>query len=186
MQVNLVFLKKDGSTSSFELPSTVTSIGRRQDCDFCIPLTVVSRRHCEINQDAGKITVRDLKSRNGTFINDQAIEEKIVKAGDVLKIGPVQFVVQVDGKPDAFQPYLSQTDTAGAAAAAAQAQGDESTPQPSEAPAASAESSTPEPAAVDYSEQNMEAIGEPELSGSQTELQSDFLGDFDLDEEFEL
>ncbi|MBL7215514.1 MAG: FHA domain-containing protein [Phycisphaerae bacterium] len=111
MQVNLVFLKKDGTASSFKLPSTVTFIGRRQDCDFCIPLMVVSRRHCEINMDLGKITIRDLRSRNGTFINGEPIEEAQVKAGDMLKIGPVEFVIQIDGIPESFEEHLQKKET---------------------------------------------------------------------------
>ena len=106
MQVNLVFLKKDGSTSSFKLPSNVTSIGRRQDCDFCIPLMIVSRKHCEINLDKGKVTVRDMKSRNSTFINGHRIEEAQAKPGDLLKIGPVEFVFQIDGVPETFESYF--------------------------------------------------------------------------------
>lgn len=109
MQVNLVFLKKNGTTSSFPLPSTVTFIGRRQDCDFCIPLMVVSRKHCEINLDQGKVTVRDLQSRNGTLINGERIEDRDVQAGDVLKVGPVEFVFQIDGVPAQFDEYLQKT-----------------------------------------------------------------------------
>ncbi|MHC4552700.1 MAG: FHA domain-containing protein [Planctomycetota bacterium] len=106
MQVNLVFLKNDGTISSFPLPSTVTSIGRRQECDFCIPLPVVSRKHCEINMDTGKVTVRDMRSKNGTYLNDVLIEEANIKAGDVLTIGPVKFVFQIDGQPEHFDEYL--------------------------------------------------------------------------------
>lgn len=108
MQINLIFLKKDGTVSSFPLPSSVTVIGRRQDCDFCIPLMVISRRHCEINTDQSKVTIRDLKSRNGTFVNDQKIEEAVMKVGDTLKLGPVEFVLQVDGTPDNFDDYFAK------------------------------------------------------------------------------
>jgi len=106
MEVNLVFIKKDRTTQSFPLPSAVVFIGRRQDCDLCIPLSMVSRRHCEIYSEYGKITVRDLKSRNGTFVNGESIEEIQVKAGDTLKIGQVKFIFQIDGVPDNFDEYL--------------------------------------------------------------------------------
>jgi pSer/pThr/pTyr-binding forkhead associated (FHA) protein len=111
MKVNLIFIKKDGTTDFFTLPSSVTLLGRREDCDFCIPLSCVSRRHCEINLDQGKVTVRDLKSRNGTLINGKLIEETVMNAGDVLKIGPIKFVLQVDGVPADLEPYLPQTQT---------------------------------------------------------------------------
>lgn len=118
MNVSLVLLKKDGSTKAFTLPSTVTSIGRRQDCDFCLPLSMVSRRHCEISLARDQIHVRDLGSRNGTLLNGQRIEESRAKAGDILQVGPVSFVIQVDGLPKNFDSYrektLQQADTAAA------------------------------------------------------------------------
>ena len=106
MEVNLVPLKKDGTTKSFPLPSTVTSIGRRQECDFCLPLSVVSRRHCEIYMDQGHVFVRDLNSRNSTFLNGRRIDESRLQAGDVLQIGPVKFVIQIDGQPETFESYF--------------------------------------------------------------------------------
>lgn len=106
MEVNLVFINKNGTTQSFKLPSAVTFIGRRQDCDMCIPMSVVSRRHCEIYSEFDKLMVRDLKSRNGTFINDKSIDEAPLKAGDVLKIGPLKFVVQINGVPNNFDEFL--------------------------------------------------------------------------------
>ena len=107
MEVNLVFIKKDRTTQSFPLPSAVTFIGRQQDCDLCIPLSVVSRRHCEVYSEFNKLTVRDLKSRNGTFVNDESIEEVQIKAGDTLKIGPIRFIIQIDGVPETFDEFLA-------------------------------------------------------------------------------
>lgn len=99
MQVNLLLLKKDGSVKPFNLPSAVTTIGRRQDCDLCLPISVASRKHCEINMDQGRLMVRDLGSKNGTFVNGQKTEEVRLKPGDQLRIGPVTFVIQIDGSP---------------------------------------------------------------------------------------
>lgn len=167
MQVNLVFLKKDGTTSSFQLPSTVTFIGRRQDCDFCIPLMVVSRRHCEISQDFGKITVRDLRSRNGTLVNGQPIEETQAKAGDSLKIGPVEFVFQVDGTPSSFEEYLPAKET------------------PAEA-AVAEETTAAKETTEDNFDKAMEDFSDIDLGKSQTELAGDLPDDFDFDEDFDL
>ena len=99
MKVNLILFKKDGSTKIFNLPSTVTNIGRRRDCDLCIPLIPISRRHCEINMDQEKLTVRDLGSKNGTFVNGSKISEATLKAGDQLKIATLFFGVQINDKP---------------------------------------------------------------------------------------
>jgi len=100
MNVNLILFKKDGSTRIFKLPSTVTTIGRRKDCDFCIPLTCISRRHCEFDIDKDRLTIRDLNSKNGTFLNGSKISESPIKPGDLLKIGTLSFGVQIDGRPE--------------------------------------------------------------------------------------
>ena len=89
---------------NFILPSTVTVIGRRQDCDLCIPLMVISRRHCEINQDQNLLKIRDLGSRNGTLVNGRRIDEADVHPGDQIHIGPLTFGVQIDGEPAEFEP----------------------------------------------------------------------------------
>lgn len=108
MEVKLVFMKKDGTTQPFPLPSDVTFIGRRQDCDLCIPLSVVSRRHCQLYTEFDKLIIRDLKSRNGTHVNGESIEEVQLKAGDLLEVGPVKFVIQIDGVPETFDEFLSK------------------------------------------------------------------------------
>jgi len=73
---------------------------------MCIPLSVVSRRHCELYTEFEKLHVRDLKSSNGTHVNDESIEEAVLKAGDILQIGPIKFIIQIDGIPENFDKYL--------------------------------------------------------------------------------
>jgi len=104
MEVNLVLFKKDGSQKAFSLPSDSTIIGRRHDCDLCIPLMVVSKRHCELNLNNEAVKIRDLDSRNGTFLNDKRIKETMVKAGDYIRIGPLTFLLQIDGNPEKIMP----------------------------------------------------------------------------------
>lgn len=99
MNVNLILLKNDGSQKVFALPSNITVIGRRPDCDLCIPLTSVSRRHCQLNYDQGVLKIRDFGSHNGTFLNGKRIENTAVQAGDSIKVGPLTFVLQINGQP---------------------------------------------------------------------------------------
>ncbi|MEN6384863.1 MAG: FHA domain-containing protein [Phycisphaerales bacterium] len=100
MNVSLVLHKKNGSKKVLPIRSKATILGRRPDCDFCIPLQVVSRRHCQISQETEALKVRDLKSSNGTFVNGKKIlGETQAKPGDKIQIGPLTFVVQVDGEP---------------------------------------------------------------------------------------
>ncbi|TFG50645.1 MAG: FHA domain-containing protein, partial [Candidatus Brocadiia bacterium] len=85
MQVNLVMLKRNGTRKAIPLPSKVTIIGRRHDCDLRIPLMKVSKRHCQLNFDNGVLKIRDLGSRNGTILNGKIIKESDIEAGDSIE-----------------------------------------------------------------------------------------------------
>jgi len=100
MNINLVHLKKEGQAKSFTVSSSVITIGRRHDCDLVIPLSVVSRKHCELFMDHGKLMVRDLSSKNGTLVNGHKVEEKPISPGDQIGVGPICLLVQIDGVPN--------------------------------------------------------------------------------------
>jgi len=102
MDVNLVMFKKNGSQKVFPMPSSITVIGRRPDCDLCVPLASVSKRHCQLNYDGGLLHVRDLSSRNGTYLNGKRVDEAVIKAGDSIEIGRLTFVFQINGQPEAI------------------------------------------------------------------------------------
>ncbi|MBN1804769.1 MAG: FHA domain-containing protein [Sedimentisphaerales bacterium] len=109
MDISLILLKEDGTNKVFPVRSKATVLGRREDCDLCIPLHVISRRHCQLSQELDSLKIRDLKSSNGTYINGTKIEDETeAKAGDHVQIGPLTFMVQIDGKP----AEISAADTA--------------------------------------------------------------------------
>jgi pSer/pThr/pTyr-binding forkhead associated (FHA) protein len=99
MDVKLILVKKNNSRKSFSLSNGVTVIGRRHDCDLRIPLMSVSRKHCQLNRDEGVLKIRDLGSRNGTYLNGKRIDESVIKAGDYIEVGPLKFLLQINGEP---------------------------------------------------------------------------------------
>src|SRR5256885_1364675 len=107
MQVVLVMFRADGERKSFSITRDVTVIGRREDCDFRIPLGDISRKHCRIIKEENVLKIEDLGSSNGTYINGKRIHEAELSPGDTIQIGPVVFVVQLNGEPadDQLQPY---------------------------------------------------------------------------------
>lgn len=50
----------------------------------------VSRTHCTIKEEGGRVVVTDCQSTVGTFVNDQRISEHQLQAGDVIRIGDTQ------------------------------------------------------------------------------------------------
>jgi pSer/pThr/pTyr-binding forkhead associated (FHA) protein len=107
MDVTLVMFKEDGTRRDFAMERDSIVIGRSGDCDFQIPLAVVSRRHCKVSRKGGRLVVKDLGSSNGTYLNNQRVLQAEAKAGDVLRVGPVIFTIVVDGKPSEVEPVVS-------------------------------------------------------------------------------
>jgi pSer/pThr/pTyr-binding forkhead associated (FHA) protein len=102
--------KADGSRRDFSMTKDRMIVGRTSGCDLRIPLTSVSRQHCELRIEDGKIYLRDLGSSNGTYHNSIRVQETMLKAGDEVVIGPVNFTLVVDNYPEHIEPVRTVVD----------------------------------------------------------------------------
>ena len=85
----------DGTTEQHrKLQPGKTVIGRSASCDLVINDTSVSRRHAEVAVADGSCVVRDLDSRNGTYVNGEQIAERVLRDGDRMMIGEIQLKVR--------------------------------------------------------------------------------------------
>jgi pSer/pThr/pTyr-binding forkhead associated (FHA) protein len=55
-----------------------------------------------------KVTLRDLGSANGTYVNNKRVNEVDLRAGDHVVVGPVVFTVQIDGQPSDVRPVKTK------------------------------------------------------------------------------
>jgi pSer/pThr/pTyr-binding forkhead associated (FHA) protein len=62
-------------------------IGRGRDCQVRLSDADTSRRHAKIVCAGGRFVLYDLASTNGTFVNGERIEERVLEPGDRLQIG---------------------------------------------------------------------------------------------------
>ncbi|MFM8634332.1 MAG: FHA domain-containing protein [Planctomycetia bacterium] len=78
-------------------------IGRDDHCKLRLHASKVSRVHCVITHGAEGFVVRDCMSRNGTFLNDKRLGTiaTSLHRGDILRIGPFVFRVEVSTEPKA-------------------------------------------------------------------------------------
>jgi pSer/pThr/pTyr-binding forkhead associated (FHA) protein len=111
MDVVLVYFKKDGERKDFPLEKDKTVVGRHEDCDYRIPVSQVSREHCEIEITEDEVILRDLKSSNGTYVNNKRVAEVELRSGDHIIVGPVVFTVQIDGEPEDIYPVKIRTES---------------------------------------------------------------------------
>jgi two-component system, NtrC family, sensor kinase len=71
----------------FDLTRTLRVIGRDVSADIQLRDHEASRRHAEITDEAGRLTIRDLQSSNGTWVNGKRIEQHELRTGDRVQIG---------------------------------------------------------------------------------------------------
>jgi len=111
MNVSLVMFKEDGQQKEFPLAPGKTIVGRREECDLRIPLAEISRKHALVIVEGNVVTLRDLGSANGTYINNRRISEQELSPGDHIVIGPVVFTVKIDGEPAEVRPVQTRLET---------------------------------------------------------------------------
>ncbi len=70
---------------------TRIGFGRDPRNDIVLDHPVVSRFHAALEWQAGTWLIKDLSSSNGTFVNERAIQQCLLQAGDMLHIGPYEF-----------------------------------------------------------------------------------------------
>jgi DNA-binding NtrC family response regulator len=68
------------------------TIGREATCGLVVEDSFVSARHARIEKKAGGYVVRDLHSRNGTFLNGSRVTEAILAANDRIRFGEMVYV----------------------------------------------------------------------------------------------
>src|SRR5262245_33061281 len=102
LNAKLVVVGGDVKTTEIKLrlPST---IGRGRGTTIMLPHPLVSRQHCELYENNGQLMVRDLGSLNGTFVNNQRINESPLSPGELLTIGTVTFRAVYEAQPQAGQ-----------------------------------------------------------------------------------
>jgi hypothetical protein len=69
-------------------------IGRGAECDLAIADTYLSSRHARFANDDGDLTVEDLGSTNGTYVNQTLVHGRVhLEKGDIVQVGGVLFEV---------------------------------------------------------------------------------------------
>ncbi|MBL8095021.1 MAG: DUF3662 domain-containing protein [Anaerolineales bacterium] len=89
------FLILDGDRT-VPLRRAVISLGRRLDNDVILEHSSVSRAHAQLRLRFGRYVVYDLGSSGGTFVNDQRVQECLLKPGDVLRLAGVSLIYGED------------------------------------------------------------------------------------------
>lgn len=82
-----------GGGAPILLRSRVTTVGRRGSASLAIEDESISRMHARLDREDGELIVSDLKSRNGTLVNDEPVTRQSLQPGDILTFGSLPFEV---------------------------------------------------------------------------------------------
>jgi len=79
----------DATVWAYRVKARRQTIGRAPDCEIRLPDDTVSRRHAQIWRRGRLLFVRDLDSRNGTFVDGKRITRCTLASGRGLRLGDV-------------------------------------------------------------------------------------------------
>lgn len=97
MKAKLCVLKGPSEGKEITIPVSKFFIGRGEDCHLRPKSDAISRHHCAIIITDSQIAIRDFGSKNGTFVNDQRVENiAILNNGDKVVVGPLSFKLVLD------------------------------------------------------------------------------------------
>lgn len=101
----LVVIKGENFGDEYECKEKDTVIGRSSSNDIVIEDEGVSRKHCVIEPATNSYLLKDLKSTNGTFLNDKKVASPIIlKHSDKITVGKtvLQFIITEEGREGSY------------------------------------------------------------------------------------
>ncbi|GEM_PF-5602731 len=91
----LVFKESKDKIKEYEIIGDVVTMGRGRFNTITLSDEKLSKEHCVIERQGKKFFMRDLKSLNGTFVNDKRVTEDVkLSPGDIVRIGDTVFIFQ--------------------------------------------------------------------------------------------
>lgn len=91
-------LRGPNAGSTYLLDQERTSVGRHPDSAIFLDDITVSRRHSIIERlDGGAYEIRDVGSLNGTYVNRERVESRVLADGDEVQVGRFHLVFHMGG-----------------------------------------------------------------------------------------
>ena len=89
-------------------------VGRDTECHLRLVFPTISRTHCAIWEEDGKLVVEDLKSSGGTYVNGTRVKRRRLQFGDLVQVGPLVMQVLRGHQPfeAVFETGMKDAETA--------------------------------------------------------------------------
>ncbi|WP_053228309.1 FHA domain-containing protein [Spirochaeta cellobiosiphila] len=103
----------DGESLIISIDKSPYKIGRSEDCDLTLSSPKISRVHAQLSVWKDTLSIEDMDSTNGTFVNNKQTQGEIVlTSGDVLQIGDNLFKItkrQLNDGPDFSRTLIHES-----------------------------------------------------------------------------
>jgi pSer/pThr/pTyr-binding forkhead associated (FHA) protein len=76
----------------FLLDNDLTTVGRKEKNDIFLDDITVSRSHAEFLRSGETFSIRDCASLNGSYVNNEQVDQKQLVSGDIVQIGKFRFL----------------------------------------------------------------------------------------------
>jgi pSer/pThr/pTyr-binding forkhead associated (FHA) protein len=101
MELKLVVVGGKHAGTAIPIPGPKFLIGRGDGCQFRPQSKMVSRMHCAILVQESAVTIEDVGSTNGTFVNGEKVQQRELKNGDHIKVGAFELQVELSATLEA-------------------------------------------------------------------------------------
>jgi len=99
-----------GAPFLFPLDEEELSIGRSGSCDLVIRDQLLSRKHALIRKTPEGFLLEDQGSSNGTYVNDERVQRRLIVPGDRIRLGVTLLTVEEAEAALAQTPFLAVRD----------------------------------------------------------------------------
>jgi hypothetical protein len=92
----LKITKGNPAGKTVDIGETPVTVGRASDNTVSLDDPAISGRHFSVRGEGRRITLQDLGSTNGTYLNGKRITQAAMQAGDVIAVGEIEFTLEGD------------------------------------------------------------------------------------------
>jgi DNA-binding NtrC family response regulator len=104
------FLKIYGETTKSLPLGDIATLGRDSSCQIQLAGEDIAERHCRIEKRDSGYYIRDLRTTEGTFLNDAKIVEAILQDGDFIRLGSLELLFNDQPKEESAFPLSSKNE----------------------------------------------------------------------------
>jgi pSer/pThr/pTyr-binding forkhead associated (FHA) protein len=107
--LKIILKLKDKELKTLETDKSEITIGRNENSDIPINNLGASKKHARIFRRKNEYIIEDLKSTNGTFMNNESIVTAKLTGNDVVTIGKHNLFITIDDGRDATRGFAEAT-----------------------------------------------------------------------------